>query len=301
MNISVIVPTYKRTEYLKKCLKSLVPQTRLPEEIIVVTRSEDIESREVVKKMEEQDELDIEIKNVVVSHPGIVHAENKGLENVSGDIVCFIDDDAIAPSDWIEQIEKHFKDPNIGGVGGPCVPYLNGKPIFKKAKRIGKIVWFGWVIGNHHRLTDKPVYVDHLRGCNMAFRKTLVKKLDDNLSGYDTFWELDASLSVKEKGYMILYDPSVRVYHYLAPWIEEKRGWTYSMRYSWNYNNTYVFLKHFTLPQKTIFLIFTFMIEPLVIIGAMVKYRKVTMAKFIIPGFRGKWDGAISYFKHKEQ
>lgn len=300
MKISVIVPTYMRTEYLRKCLDSLFSQTRLPDEIIIVTRSEDIYSFEVVKKIEEQNRFDIKIKNVVTSRPGIVHAENKGLENVSGDIICFIDDDATALYDWIERIEKHFADPNIGGVGGPCIPYIDGKPKIKTSKIIGKVLWFGLVIGNHEMITDKILNVDHLRGCNMAFRKKAFNSLNENLKvGGGDRWELDACLSIKEKGYKILYDPSILVYHYIAPRIGEKRNWSYSNRYEAKYNNTYVLLNHFSPFQKIMFLVYSFIEQFLAIILAIIKYRKVTMMKFIIPSLCGILDGLLFYLKKR--
>ena len=65
-----------------------------------------------------------------------------------GDIICFTDDDAGPWSDWIERIEKHFRDPIIAGVGGRDIVIVDGKSIKGKCKVVGKMSWFGRCIGN---------------------------------------------------------------------------------------------------------------------------------------------------------
>ncbi len=44
MNLTVIVPSYKRVADLQRCLKSLAAQTRLPYEVVLIVRFDDDET-----------------------------------------------------------------------------------------------------------------------------------------------------------------------------------------------------------------------------------------------------------------
>jgi len=57
---------------------------------------------------------------------GISAARNLGLAASTGDIVCFIDDDALAQPGWMLAIIDGYKDETVGGVGGP-VHHMDGR------------------------------------------------------------------------------------------------------------------------------------------------------------------------------
>ena len=50
MQISIIITTYKRRKDLKECLKSILFQTRLPREILIVDNGNDEETEKLVKE-----------------------------------------------------------------------------------------------------------------------------------------------------------------------------------------------------------------------------------------------------------
>ena len=55
---------------------------------------------------------------------------NLGLENAGGNIIAFIDDDAIPSTDWIQNHVEPYALPNVGGVAGNVIPVAsNGKRI----------------------------------------------------------------------------------------------------------------------------------------------------------------------------
>ena len=61
--------------------------------------------------------------------PGI--KRNAGLKTVCGELVYFLDDDSVAPSDNVNRAIKHFSDPMVKMVGGPnlCPP---DAPLFER-------------------------------------------------------------------------------------------------------------------------------------------------------------------------
>lgn len=309
MKISIVVPTYKRSQLLKRCLDSLVLQSRPPDEVIVVTQDDDSASLGVVTHFEEKcGRRNTRLKNVKASRLGLVHSYNEGLQRVSGDVVGFIDDDSIAPGDWIKRLEKHYKDPMVGGVGGPTIPYFFGEPLIEKSKFVGKVPWFGCVVDNLNKLSEKPIWVDHLCGTNMSFRRELMKEFDENLIGRQFRFEMDLCLSIKKRGYKIIFDPNARVYHCLVR-LESKlmkrtsksfiEHWSHAEIYEICCNNTYVLLKHFSPPQKIVFLLFTFLIGDAASFGLVttsirvLKYKNPRILKELIPAFRGKLKGIL--------
>jgi len=218
MKASVIIATYKRPAYLEKCLESILNQEKPPEQLIVVTRENDLNSISVINKFIKKQDTRSLINHILVSTPGIVAAENQGLQAATGDIVCFIDDDAIAPKNWIKDTVKHYElDNKIGGVGGPVISCVDGKPLIEYTKIFAMMTWYGKRITNSTKIPENIQEVDFLRGANMSFRRSLVEAFDENLLPYWRRFEDDICLSIKEKGYKILCDPNMRVFHYETP------------------------------------------------------------------------------------
>ncbi len=306
--ISVIVPTYRRPQYLKRCLKALAQQVRKPDEVIVVIRDTDPVSEEVVTQLQIELRKSLKIKVSSVVKPGHEPALNAGLNEASGDIICFTDDDAEPWSDWLERMEKHFQDPTIAGVGGRDIVIVDGEPIKGKCKVVGKMFWFGRYIGNHHLelQRDEPVAVDLLKGVNMAFRSSYLDGI--RFGGYlelqaGSNWELDLCLSIKEKNGRIVYDPELRVDHYAAPrlWGTGREDLAKNI-YDHSHNYTYVILKHFPWHRKVAFLIYIFLVGQraswglLTILIYLIR-GKIGWQRQVISSFSGKIDGIKTYLK----
>ncbi|MBF0289124.1 MAG: glycosyltransferase family 2 protein [SAR324 cluster bacterium] len=262
MKISVLVATYKRTELLAGCLQSLAQQQRLPDEVIVIVREEDTETLDFLQSCENQFSPETLVRLVKVTAPGIVNAENAGVCAASGEIVAFIDDDAIALFDWLQRIEPYYSDPQVGAVGGPAVPYINEKPVLEQTSGpCLKKTWYGAHFGNSEKIPDSLREVHVLRGCNMSFRKSLAPLFDCRLKPYWRRFEDDVILAIYHQHYKIMYDPQIQVYHHTAPVQGVKtRDNDQTTIIGSHHNNTYVMLKHTYLLHQIVFLCFTFLI-----------------------------------------
>jgi GT2 family glycosyltransferase len=217
MKVSVIVSTYGRPAYLAKCMESLLRQRRAPEEIILVAQSDDTATCKMLEKYRTGASGPSVIILIEAARYGIVHAENQGLKAATGDIVCFLDDDALAPDNWIADIVRHYeRDPSIGGVGGPVIPVVDGDPIIEYTDIFSKMTWLGRRITNTTKIPEKIQEVDLLRGANMSFRRNLVRGFDENLLPYWRRFEDSACLSVKKKGYKLICDPALKILHFEA-------------------------------------------------------------------------------------
>ncbi|WP_407929309.1 glycosyltransferase family 2 protein [Alicyclobacillus fructus] len=210
------MPTYRRLEYLKCCLSALDQQTLPPYEVIVVFRRNDHGTAEWLQQWVSQPS-NYAKRLVQVSSDGVVHAMQAGTESARGAIVAFTDDDAAPLPDWLERMVTYYSDTSIGGVGGRDLIAGNTDPPVS-SKRVGRLSWFGRVSGNHHRGQGSPVYTHVLKGVNMSFRKELIR-LPTFLrgDGAQVHFEVYVCLRIVRHGYRLVYDPDLRVEHYLGP------------------------------------------------------------------------------------
>ena len=265
MHISVVVPTYKRPGSLRLCLQALMAGRRAPDEIVVVTRDTDTESAQLADRFQPLLPHGIRLVRALVQQPGHPQALNAGLASASGDIVCFVDDDVVVAGDWLAKIEAHFADPQVGGVGGRDIVYENGAPIsVATVTRVGRIDGLGRIVGNHHcdAAFEGPIRVQHLKGCNMAFRRALLPGFDEALIPPSSLNDTDASLTVRATGAQLVYDPGIVVHHVAAQRREPGGRDTRSFAtvFGHSHNATYCLLKHFGPVRWAAFAPFHFLV-----------------------------------------
>jgi glycosyltransferase involved in cell wall biosynthesis len=252
MKISVIVPTWKRPDKLKLALASLAKQSVPADQIISVVRDVDPEGQTVI------DEFVISsgVEKIVVTEPGVIHAENSALKVAKGDIIAFLDDDAEAPENWVEGLKKHFEDESISGVGGPDIITGHYDPNYRKVvAQIGLLTWYGKIIGNHHHTCENILEVEVLKGVNMAFRRQNICLLDEELAsehhlGNGSHWELDLCLHAKRMGGRFIFDPKLEVLHHS----NHDHFVKYANMRNNAHNMTYVLLKNLNFFHKLAFL-----------------------------------------------
>jgi len=224
MKLTVIVPTYRRPKDLHRCLIALTQQSRMADEVIVVAREEDAETKALLADFPEIGVLPLNV--VIVEIPGQVAALNAGLDAASGDAICITDDDAAPRAQWLARIEAHFvSDKRVGGVGGRDWMTLSQGMLTGQRDLVGKIQSFGRIIGNHHLGFGAPRKVEILKGANMSYRAEAIRDLrfDTTLRGRgaQVHNDMGFSLSVLRKGWDLLYDPLVEVDHYPAERFDE--------------------------------------------------------------------------------
>jgi len=261
MKISVVIPSYRRSADLKRCLNALGAQAMPPYEIIIVARPEDAETWEVIDQFATQ----LPIIAARVTEPGVIQAENIGIALAQGNIIAFTDDDAAPHSDWINRIANRFSDNamNFVGVGGRDIIYQDGRPIVGCHPVVGKLSWFGRMKGNHHLGCGEARYVDILKGVNMAFRAEVIKPigLDVRLrgEGAQMHWELMLCLTARKSGFQLLYDPDIKVDHYPGKRFgRDCRTVFYSETMTENvHNETLAILSYFGAVRRCVFVLWS--------------------------------------------
>jgi glucosyl-dolichyl phosphate glucuronosyltransferase len=202
--VSVVISAYadERWDALIAAVKSVRAQTRPAfETIVVVDRNPALLER--ARRLPD-------VKAVEnVETPGLGGARNSGVEAASGDVVAFLDDDAVACEEWLNEFSAAYEDPNVLGVGGSIEPmWATGRPSWFPEE-------FDWVVGCTYRgMPETRASVRNLIGCNMSYRREVVDELGGFRLGYGCD-ETDFCIRARRRwpAGELRYLPSAKVFH----------------------------------------------------------------------------------------
>ncbi|MBF2018343.1 MAG: glycosyltransferase [Rivularia sp. T60_A2020_040] len=300
MSIAVIVPTYRRSQDLARCLQALQNQTRSADEVIVVVRDTDTETWSFLAAF---DSKSLPLRTAKVSVTGVVAAMNTGLDTATTDIVAFTDDDAAPHTDWLLRIESHYlADERVGGVGGRDWVYHGTDLEDGNSVTVGQVRWFGKVIGNHHIGSGEAREVDVLKGVNMSFRRAAIEgwHFDERMrgTGAQVHFELAFSLKLKRAGWKLIYDPKIAVNHYPAKRFDEDQRQSFNQIAFANavHNETLALLEYFSPLQKLAFLFWAITVGTREAVGFMqwlrfVPSQGLLAGEKLFASLRGRWQG----------
>ena len=193
-----------RWPQIGEAVQSLRAQTVAPHQVVlVVDHNEALLART----------LQAGLVTAVANHHerGLGGARNSGVEQSSGDVVAFLDDDAVACATWIETIANAYSDPAVAGVGGGAVPNWE----------VDRPAWFprefDWVVGcSYLGMPERPTAVRNVFGCNMSFRREVLDELGGFRLGYGCD-ETEFCIRLRQRWpeRKVMYVPAAEVSHYV--------------------------------------------------------------------------------------
>ena len=222
--LTAIIPTRNRPFELLNAIRSLCIQSRLPDELIVIDQSIDNKSGSAIANLMRKFK---QIKLLYVYDPkilGLVDAKRISLGYASGDIICFLEDDIVLETDYIQQIELGFKkNANMLGCCGiitnpPAQNFLYRamftifhRGIFKD-KRIE-------VHGNFRGHNNYLIESNALSGGISAWRREVFDSVKfDVMNDFHMFEDIDFSTRVAQHyGKRLFINPNARLAHYCSP------------------------------------------------------------------------------------
>lgn len=101
IRVSVVVPVFNAHQYLSRCITSLLNQTYSNFELILINDGSTDESEEILKQFAIRDSR-VKYYTQVNSGPSV--ARNKGIEQASGEFICFIDADDVVYEGYLESL-----------------------------------------------------------------------------------------------------------------------------------------------------------------------------------------------------
>lgn len=222
MLLSIIIINYKTPQLTINCVKSILSHNNLGEkEIIIIDNNSNNNSVHILRSAFADKVKIIENKE----NKGFSFANNQGAKIASGNFLLFLNSDTIVNDDIFNSainIFKNYKDvaiisPRLELENGSYQKYAYGKAITpwrlvsRKTKKEIKI-----------KESEKLFEIDWVSGCALFIKKEVFKKIngfDENFFLY--FEDVDICKKVKDIGFKVVIDNSVRVIHLVGKSIDQ--------------------------------------------------------------------------------
>jgi len=214
-SVSIVVCTLDRAPHLRRLLASLRHLDYPRFEVIVVAGPSTDETDAVLTEFAGQ------VKVARCREANLSRARNLGVAATAGDLVAFIDDDALPASvRWLAALAAPFAlDPALGACGGPVLVGDGSQAEFEggATSDYGLQAFVAGDLARQGATLDGYHWVARVAGCNCAFRReTLVA-----IGGFDetfTYYldESDVCLRLARAGYGIATRADAAVRHYSA-------------------------------------------------------------------------------------
>lgn len=245
MKVSVVLCTHSTDRYdaLIEAAESVLSQTYDDVELVLVSDGSESVAELMRRDYGDRDDVVVHCNETNV---GLLESRNNGAELASGEVVAFLDDDAIAACDWVTKLVSVYEERDVVAVGGRMLPqWVAGKPEFLPEE-------FYWLVGVTHRgfgpdgELDAEGEVRNTFGSNISFDRGAFRELggfdtdiggrkgDKHLQGGET--ELCARLA-ERYGQGVWYVPDAEVEHKIfdyrtePAWLLKRAFWQgYSKR-----------------------------------------------------------------------
>lgn len=240
-SFSIVVNTLNRGAMLAKTLASFQWLRYGGEfEVIVVNGPSTDNSAEII------DSWSSRVKVGHCDHANLSVSRNIGICMAAGDVVVFIDDDAVPEPEWLAQLAQPYSDPMVGAAGGFVIDHTGCAFQY----RYGLVDRFANAdLGSNHAHPElcfpKSPKFPHLLGCNASFRREALLEIGGFDEEYEYFLdETDVCLRIVDAGFLIAQLPNAFVHHKYAPSDVRGENRIPRNRYPIIKNKVYFTLKH---------------------------------------------------------
>lgn len=218
--ISIVLTLYTdpQVAYLDKMLPVLQDQTYSDIEVVILPETESV----IQKTKTLVDALDDSrfVCEPLESVSGLSEARNIGAETATGDVVAFLDIDAIPSTVWAEKIAQPYISDDVFAVGGRAVPGWETRT--NRPPTVPPV--FDWLVGsNHDSFAEAGELVRNTYGCNISFRRDVFLDIggyDESLGkshGYNLQGE-EPNLGIELRNRFqtgVYYEPTAQITHFV--------------------------------------------------------------------------------------
>lgn len=201
-SVSIIVPVYNGASTIEICLESLLQQNYPADtyEIIIIENGSTDNTTELIKKYP--------VRLFHNDTRGPAPARNLGIAKSEAEIVVFTDADCIADSNWINELIKPYREPDVGGVGGAILAYQHDHRNTVEMFSDDYAPLTNFISGDLE-------FLPHLYTANASYRHCLLREIggfNDRLTtgeDVDLAWRLQLQTGCK-----LRYAPQAIIYHH---------------------------------------------------------------------------------------
>ena len=198
-SMSVVICAHNAEATIDECLEHTCSLDYPNLEVLVVDDGSSDLTAEIARRHPRATVLSI-------PHSGLATARNEGLLATAGEIVAYLDSDAYPTPEWPYYLAMGFEKNDVVGVGGPneCPPADT-----MRAQQIASAPG-----GPIHVLLSDDL-AEHIPGCNMAFRRSVLEEL----GGFDPIYmvagdDVDFCWRVLDRDWEIAFHPAALVWHH---------------------------------------------------------------------------------------
>jgi hypothetical protein len=213
MKFSVVINTCDRAESLRRTLGGLRHQTHPAFEVVVVNGPSTDGTDEMLAEFGDA------IRIVNCPERNLSKSRNLGIEAAAGEVIAFIDDDAIPEPRWLEELDAAYDSPEVAGAGGIVYDHTGAELQYRYSvcDRVGEPRFdVGPPFERFLRPGADPFV--YLQGTNASFRRTALEEIggfDEEIEYY--LDESDVCACLVDKGYALRPLPLAAVHHHYLP------------------------------------------------------------------------------------
>jgi GT2 family glycosyltransferase len=239
--VSVLIGSRNRPQALARCLRSVLELSYPRKEVVVLDDASTMNLAEACAA---------ESRGATIrwlrseTRLGVAGGRNLLISKASGDIVVFIDDDAVfEDAGALDGVVRHFSaNPSLGTVAFKIVVLENGRldlkvPFSRRARK------------KNPRLSEEPTLVSYYLGGGHAIRKEVFSRCglyqEDLIFGGE---ELDLAYRQVQQGYKLLYAPEILVHHFPEKPVIQAGGEARSELYYTLRNRIWLAYKYLPMP-----------------------------------------------------
>ena len=228
--LSVIICTYNRDKYIYNVLQSIAVNDYSKEDYeIVLVNNNCTDNTEAECSRFKSDFPDVDFNCYTEHNQGLSHARNCGIRMSKGDILVYVDDDALVNKEYLRTYSEFFAShPEVDAAGGPIIPlYETQEPSWMT--HYMKLLLTGYKYKGERIKEFEST--DYPGGGNAAYRAKVFQQTGlfnvelgrkgDNLASAE---EKDIFNKMRSLGMRIYYLPNAILYHIIP---EKKLGKEY--------------------------------------------------------------------------
>lgn len=211
--VSVVICTDNRGESLEKTLRSLRQLDYRHFEVCVVYGPTPDGTRKLLEGWPHP------LKVRACPERNLSMSRNIGLRLSAGDIIAFLDDDAIPEPEWLDQLVAAYDDPSVGGAGGFVHDHTGAtyQYRFGTTDRLGRAN-LDWQRAAPEYNFPHSANFPHLLGANSSFRREALLSIGGFDEEYEYYLdETDVQCRVIDQGWRICQIAGAHVHHKFMP------------------------------------------------------------------------------------
>jgi glycosyltransferase involved in cell wall biosynthesis/GT2 family glycosyltransferase len=170
--------------------------------------------------LDDLEKREIQFKRASCSSRNLSKSRNVGIGHAAGDVIFFIDDDAVAHREWVARLIRCYIDECVGGAGGFTFDHtgVSYQCRYTVCDKFGNARYFNTVDPQALLLSSTDFFFPSLLGTNSSFSRDALEQI----GGFDEVFEYmldetDVCARIVDRKLKIITIPDAYVFHKYAP------------------------------------------------------------------------------------